>query len=384
MGSDSTVLGVAGMIIDETYFKEEVLPGLVRSSLQEFFPNDHQDMIITLQDESGERLFESQPFDGKGFEVVVPLSSIFKDMNFKVVMRSSSVEQTAKNVVAVNFSLSVAMTGLLVAGILMALRTASREMKLSRMKSDFVSNVSHELRTPLASMRAFGELLRLGWVDEPQKSREYGEYIENESCRLTHLIDNILDFSKIESAGKEYEFRETDIKELVQETLRSFEVRFGQSEFSVVLDVPHEPLPHAVLDRDAVSQSLVNLIDNAIKYSGESKKILVLLAREEGYITISVTDYGIGIQREEHQRVFDKFYRISTGLVHDVKGSGLGLAIVKHIMDAHRGKIMIKSQPGLGSTFTLCLPADKASSENDLGIHAATTNGDVSLRPARH
>jgi signal transduction histidine kinase len=381
IGLDSTVLGVAGMILDETYFKEDVLPSLVRSSLQEFFPNDHQDMIITLQDESGNRLFETQPFEGKGSEVVIPLPFIFEDMNFKVVMRTNSVEQNAKRVVAVNFSLSVAMTGLLIAGILMALRTASREMKLSRMKSDFVSNVSHELRTPLASMRAFGELLRLGWVDEPQKSREYGEYIENESRRLTHLIDNILDFSKIESGRKAYEFRETDIKKIVDEMLKSFEVRFAQSELNVVLELPHEPLPPVVIDRDAVSQSLVNLIDNAIKYSGESKKILVRLGREQGYITISVTDYGIGIPREEQQRVFDKFYRIATGLVHDVAGSGLGLAIVKHIIDAHRGKITVKSQPGLGSTFTLYLPAAEAVSKNDLRTHAGRT-GDVSLPSA--
>jgi len=189
LDGNSMVLGVAGMVVDETYFKGEVLPSLIEGSLQEFFPNDHGDMIITLQDVSGHRLFETQASEGKDFEVAEPLRLIFKDLSFKIVMRSYSLEQAAKRAVAVNLTLSVLMTGLLMAGIYMALRTTSREMKLSRMKSDFVSNVSHELRTPLASIRVFGEFFRLGWVKDSEKSREYGEYIENESRRLT-LVPN--------------------------------------------------------------------------------------------------------------------------------------------------------------------------------------------------
>jgi signal transduction histidine kinase len=113
-----------------------------------------------------------------------------------------------------------------------------------------------------------------------------------------------------------------------------------------------------VLNRDAITQSLVNLIDNAIKYSGSSKELIIRLGQEAGYVTVSVTDCGIGIPREEQQRIFDKFYRVSRGLVHDVKGSGLGLSIVKHIVEAHQGKIGLKSQPGVGTTFTMYLPID--------------------------
>ena len=377
VGANSMVLGVAGMIVDETYFKEEVLPRLVQSSLQEFFANDHRDMIITLQDSSGNRLFETQPSEGKDFEVVEPPGFIFKDLSFKIIMRSDSLEQAANRVVLLNLSLSVLMTGLLIAGIYLALRTTSREMKLSRMKSDFVSNVSHELRTPLASIRVFGEFFRLGWVREPEKSREYGEYIENESRRLTHLINNILDFSKIESGGRAYDFEAVDIREIVDETLRTFDVRLVQDGFDLVLDGT-EDLPQVVVNRDAITQSLVNLIDNAIKYSGSSKKLIIRLGQEGGFVTVSVTDYGIGIPREELERIFDKFYRVSTGLVHDVKGSGLGLSIVKHIMDAHRGKIGVKSQPGLGTTLTLYLPCDRGSGKNESHNHVGKS--DVSLQ----
>ena len=362
---NSTVLGVAGMIIDSTYLKQELLPELVQKSLRDFFSNDYHDIIVTLQDESGNNVFESQPLEGREPELGEPLRFVFKDLKLRIVRRTNSANQGAQRVVAVNLSVSVIMTCLLIAGVYMALRTASRDMKLSRMKSDFVSNVSHELRTPLASMRAFGELFRLGWVNEPEKSREYGEYIETESRRLTHLIDNILDFSKIESGGREFVFNRTNVREMVEETLRAFEVRFGQSKFDLVFEVHDEPLPEAVINRDAINQCLVNLIDNAIKYSGDSKRIIVRVGCEETYVTISVIDYGIGIPKNEQRRVFEKFYRVSTGLIHEVRGSGLGLAIVKHTMDAHRGKITVRSRPGFGSTFTLYLPADAADAKVD-------------------
>jgi len=135
----------------------------------------------------------------------------------------------------------------------------------------------------------------------------------------------------------------------------------SQGELDVVFESRDDRLPEAVINRDAINQCLVNLIDNAIKYSGESKRIIVRVGHEENYITIAVTDYGIGIPKKEQQRVFEKFYRVSTGLIHDVRGSGLGLAIVKHTMDAHGGKITVKSRPGFGSTFTLYLPADASS-----------------------
>jgi signal transduction histidine kinase len=203
-------------------------------------------------------------------------------------------------------------------------------------------------------------------VGDPEKSREYGEYIENESRRLTHLVNNILDFSKIETGGKAYVFEKTDVREIVDETLKTFDVRLVQDGFHLVLDGFEKEFPRVVVNRDAITQSLVNLIDNAIKYSGSSRKLIIRLGQEEGYVTLSVTDYGVGIPREEQQRIFDKFYRVSTGLVHDVRGSGLGLSIVKHIMDSHRGKIGVKSQPGFGTTLTLYLPDDRGWSSNGL------------------
>lgn len=351
------VVGVAGMVVDEAYLKDEVIPRLIESTLSKFFPDDCKDVIVTLHDKGGNLMFASQPIAAQSYEVGEPLPFIFKDLRLKIAMRYGTEEQGARRVFAINFSLTILMTGLLIGGIIMALRTASREMKLSQMKADFVSNVSHELRTPLASIRVFGEFLRLGRFKDPQKIREYGEFIETESRRLTQLINNILDFSRIESGRKTYNFEKADVSEIVAEALKAFEVRLSQDGFKIVYETPQRPLPVTVVDPDAIAQAFVNLLDNAVKYSGSSKEILVRVAAKDDYITVSVTDHGYGIAQEEKDKIFEKFYRVSTGLVHDVKGSGLGLSIVKHIIEAHNGQVTVNSKPGSGSTFTLSIPA---------------------------
>jgi signal transduction histidine kinase len=224
------------------------------------------------------------------------------------------------------------------------------------MKSDFVSNVSHELRTPVASIRVFGELLRLGRAQDPEKVREYGAHIEDESRRLTRLIDNILDFSRIESGRKEYHFAEGDVRELVQAVVRTFEVRLAAEGFRIVIDERDGRLPPLWMDSDALSQAFQNLLDNAVKYSGTSREIVVTLSADNGDVVIAVRDHGIGIARDEQRKIFERFHRVGTDLVHDVKGSGLGLSIVHHIVAAHGGSVAVQSEPGHGSTFTMRLP----------------------------
>ena len=229
-------------------------------------------------------------------------------------------------------------------------------MRLSEMKSDFVSNVSHELRTPLSSIRVFGEYMRLGRVEKPEKVRQYGEYIEAESRRLTQLINNILDFSKIESAEKKYRFCETDVAALVESTVNAFAVPLRDAGVTIAFESsPRVPLLR--VDRDAIGQVLMNLLDNAVKYSDGNKSIAVDVVAIGNEVRISVRDRGIGIPPAEQKKIFEKFYRVGTTLVHDVKGSGLGLSIVKHVVEAHGGRVELTSEPGNGSTFTLVLPA---------------------------
>jgi two-component system phosphate regulon sensor histidine kinase PhoR len=195
----------------------------------------------------------------------------------------------------------------------------------------------------------------MGRVEDPTKVREYGEYIEAESRRLSQLIANILDFSRIESGQKTYKFEEADVARVVAGTIKSFEARVNQSDFAISFASPAS-VPLAVVDPEAISLAVANLLDNAVKYSGSAREISVRIDHVGRYLSIAIADRGIGIPKEEHEKIFERFHRVGNALVHDVKGSGLGLAIVKHIVSAHRGWITVDSEPGKGSTFTVFLP----------------------------
>jgi signal transduction histidine kinase len=377
LDEEEKIVALAGMVVSQDYFVKEYLPEVIEKYQQKYLPEDYPDAVVTLRDEIDDLVLSTAEINGGKEEVSMGFGLIFKRLHLGMFMRQQTEEQWAKRYFIFNLSVSVLMMLLLIGGIVMALRTASREMKLSQMKADFVSNVSHELRTPLASIRVFGEFLKLGRVKEPKKIQEYGEYIENESRRLTQLINNILDFSRIESGQKTYHFEEADVTEIVEETLKSFDVRLNQNGFQVHLEMPETPLPLAKIDSAAIAQALVNLLDNAAKYSGEEREIKVRVAQKEGFITIAVTDYGVGIPVQEQEKIFEKFYRVSTGLVHDVKGSGLGLSIVKHIVEAHQGKVSVKSRQGDGTTFTIYLPIQWKTGEiipiADSGVSEAET-----------
>jgi signal transduction histidine kinase len=357
----SKLVGLAGMIVDEHHFRDVVLPNAVKWSLSDSFRDSEDRPVVSVRDDKGQIVYATDPLSDKRVwktETSKPFTFVFTDWKVGLSSGHTTPAMVARRNFLVNIGLSAALATVLLGGLALALRTASREMKLSQMKNEFVSNVSHELRTPLASIRVFGEFLRLGRFENPEKVREYGDYIETESRRLTQLINNILDFASIESGRKTYHFERCDVREVVCETLKTFEVRLRQKGFNIIVKGADVPLPPARIDAGAIAQSLSNLLDNAVKYSNGKMDITVSLRREGEYVVIAVTDQGIGIPRDEQEKIFDRFHRVSTGLVHDVKGSGLGLAIVRHIVDAHRGKVTIESRPGEGSTFAIHLPID--------------------------
>ena len=355
------IIAVAGMTVNEDFFTMEFFPEVIQKHLPEYFPTDYQQVVVAVNTEMNEPVMGSEPVSDADAEASMQLGFIFQRWHLVMRLRHMTGEQWARRNFIINASLWSVMTLFLVGGLVLTLRMASRSMKLSEMKSDFVSNVSHELRTPLASIRVFGEFFKLGRVKEHEKMREYGEYIETESRRLTQLINNILDFSRIESGQKSYHFHPTDISDVVADTLKMFEVRMKQSDFVINFKASPTSLPQVSIDADAMTQAMVNLLDNAVKYSGSAREIEVRLAQKNNWVTISVTDRGIGIPDEDHDRIFDRFHRVSTGLVHDVRGSGLGLSIVKHIVEAHRGKVTVESAPGRGSTFTIHLPVEEST-----------------------
>lgn len=252
---------------------------------------------------------------------------------------------------------AVVIAALLFGGVL-AIKSTAKELKLARLKSEFVSTVSHEFRTPLTSIRYLADLLQRGRVGKEDRKQQYCETITQESERLSRLIENILDFSKIEAGVKEYEFEEADMTEVCRDVVSRFQAQAASQEFTIKSEIPGE-LPQIHADREALSRALFNLLDNAVKYSGESRKISLRAWADESNIFIEVEDEGAGIGKEEQQRVFEKFYRSETIHESSVKGSGIGLTIVDHIVKAHGGEVFLESALGKGTKVTLRLPKNK-------------------------
>jgi signal transduction histidine kinase len=251
----------------------------------------------------------------------------------------------------------ISLMGLVILGAtLFGLRYVVRQLELARLKSSFVSNVSHELKTPVSLIRLAVETLEMRRFSTPEESDKFVRLIARETLRLNQLVDNILDFARLEAGQRVFKFVEVDLAEVIRETLDSFRLRLEDQGFKLDLDLPEE-LPAVRGEASAIAQCLLNLLDNAMKYSRARKEIRLAAAARNGEVAVSVTDRGIGIPPSDQRRVFEKFVRLETGLVHDVKGAGLGLSLVDQIVRAHGGRVKVESAPGEGSTFTLVFPA---------------------------
>jgi two-component system phosphate regulon sensor histidine kinase PhoR len=249
----------------------------------------------------------------------------------------------------------------LLIGVFVIYRNVKKQMELAQIKSDFVSNVSHEIRTPLALISMYIESLERGMVKTPEKIREYYSISLQETQRLTAIVNKILNFSQIESGKRSFTYHNVDLKETAEEALSMFRLNLENREFEWSFKAMEEDL-HIIADKEAVADAIINLIDNAIKYSDAVKKIDVHIGREKDHVFAEVRDHGLGISKSDQRHIFDKFYRVTNqNLAHKAKGSGIGLAIVKHIMDAHEGYITLNSKPGEGSAFRLYFPKIKTS-----------------------
>jgi signal transduction histidine kinase len=367
--AEAHVMGVAGMILDERWFRETLLPRVIDEQLRHFFSaeargsfsvrvRDGADVIVVSvgRDAADGRQTADEAADLQPEDTATePFPFVFSDWTIGLTSHGRSPEELARQSFWVHMTLTGILALAVAGGLVAALLAANRAVRLSEMKSDFVSNVSHELRTPLSSIRVFGEFLKAGRADDPETARRYGRHIEAESRRLSRLIDNILEFSRIESGSREYRFAPARIEEIVEGAVDAFRVRSREAGFTIEYEAPAE-LPAVRMDPDAIGQVMYNLLDNAVKYSGTSRWIGVTLAAENGAMVCAVRDRGIGIPRDEQRKVFDRFHRAGTSLVHDVKGSGLGLSIVEHVVRAHGGRVSLESEPGEGTVVTVTLP----------------------------
>lgn len=245
--------------------------------------------------------------------------------------------------------LLLAGLGMLLAGYI------RRQIRLTRLKNDLIATVSHELKTPVASVRLLVDTLIGNECRDPTQTREYLEMIARENLRLSRLIDNFLAFSRMERNKQVFDDRPVNPSEVVQQAAAAVHERFELAGCKLEVDVPPS-LPSVFGDFDALVTVLVNLLDNAQKYSPGEKRIVLRAMAKGKFLHFEVADQGMGIARRDLSRIFDRFYQVDSTLSRTAGGCGLGLAIVKFIVEAHGGKVSVESQVGKGSTFVVSLP----------------------------
>ncbi|MBK3518641.1 sensor histidine kinase [Carboxylicivirga marina] len=272
-----------------------------------------------------------------------------------------SISELANKRATQNIGLLILVDILLITGAWLFYRNVKRELHLAKVKSDFVSNVSHEIRTPLALISMYAETLQLGRLKEESKRQKYYNIIYRETQRLSGIVNNILNFSRIESGRQKLSFGNVNINDIVEDVNNNYNYHFNEKGFTVDTDINHE-LRSINADKQALTECVINLVDNAVKYSADTKKIHLRTGVRASYQFIEVSDEGIGISPKELKHIFDKFYRVTKGaLAHHAKGSGLGLSIVNHLVQGHQGKIEVESTEGKGSTFRILLPINNSA-----------------------
>ena len=267
-------------------------------------------------------------------------------------------EARARKKISIIYILIIALLFTLILGTYLFYKYIAREAELVKLKSDFVDSASHTLKTPLTRIRMLTEKLQLGWINEESRRDEYFRTIISETDLLTELVNNMLNFSKIEAGKKTYQFQKRSLPVIVQEVMDQYTAHINIPGFKI--ETRHQDdIPLFAMDPEAIKLIVMNLVQNALKYSGEDKFISVKTSRQKDRVLLEVSDKGHGIPQQDIPRLFEKFYRVNSPQVAAREGSGLGLYLVKHAVLAHKGEIGVKSFPGEGTTITISFPLDQ-------------------------
>ena len=356
--------GFAGVLLNEGFVRDDLIAGSIDKTVNRYHGNTaaSSDIAFTISDENSQVLYSNAAAQN-GYFLETNFDRPFSNWKAGVGLKNTNLDELARQSFLHSAGATLLVLLFLLCGIALTIRATDREARLAQAKSNFVANVSHELKTPLSLLSLFSEILELGRVNSEEKKTEYYRIIRHESLRLNKMIDNILDFSKIEAGRKTYVFTHSDMAEVIENVLSSYRYQIINSGFDIQTNVQRD-LPPVLIDRDAMAQAISNLLDNAIKYSAKVKQLSITAKTIGSDLSIEIADRGIGIPGAEQAKVFEKFYRVGNGLVHDVKGSGLGLSLVKHIIEAHHGTISVESEVGRGSRFTIRLPVASSAAHD--------------------
>lgn len=348
---------INGLQIDPSIFISEILSPRLQVIARE-------GMILSAYSEEEDTVvFTTQPTELMEKEIITSAASnlwLFPNYYLGVSFMDHSLNDLIAERTRNNIIMLVIINLIIVVGVMLIIRNVDKQVRLAKMKSDFVSNVSHEIRTPLALISMYAETLEMNRVKNDHERQQFYHIILAETKRLTELVNRILKFSKIEAGKQSYHFTRVNLNELVEEVVSSFEFHLHEGGFEI--EVTAVDLPDLMVDHESVATAIFNLLDNAIKYSETSKKIQIATGRKQNEAFVQVKDFGIGIPNNEKKRIFDKFYRVEDPLVHNTKGSGLGLNLVYEIAMANSGYVTLTSKLGEGATFSLFFPINEESS----------------------
>ncbi|QQK81075.1 PAS domain-containing protein [Salicibibacter cibi] len=241
-------------------------------------------------------------------------------------------------------------------GVVVVLHDITGVKRLEEIRKDFVANVSHELKTPVTSLKGFAETLLNESMENQDVQRQFLEIIWKESDRLQDLVGDLLELSRIETHNFQLNLQPIDLSKIGAETERL--LRKKADDKSLQFNVSSEGNKEMIGDAARIKQILLNLLTNAIAYTGEGGEVELNIYEEAEFIVCRVSDTGIGIEKQDLPRVFERFYRVDKARSRDLGGTGLGLAIVKHLLEAHEGTIEAKSKPNVGTMFTICFPKE--------------------------
>jgi nitrogen-specific signal transduction histidine kinase len=324
------------------------------------------DVAYRIVDEYGRFIngvdkLEDEPF------VVADIGKDFPGWKIELAFKAGDVfEKAASHRIAVYIWIGLLVIALILIAGGVAAQVVRKQIKLNKLKNDFIATVSHELKTPLASIRLLVDTLLEGNYKDQQQVTEYFQLVSKENERLTRLVDNFLTFSRMERNKQTFAMAWTSPADIVRDAAEAVKTKFGAGKCDFQIQIA-DNLPDIYADHDIMVTAVVNLLDNSYKYSYDDKKIELKVFSEDNFVCFSVKDNGIGMSRRQIKKIFDRFYQADTSLSRRVEGAGLGLSIVKFIIDAHKGTISVDSVPNEGTTFTIRLMA-KQLSPVDKGI----------------
>ena len=352
---------VTGLFIDSELFVEDIVgPRLQAISRDQFtlsvLTRSNGSIVYTTLTEQQQGNQPENEEAQRPAEALTKEFWVFPDYLLGIRTTGNTLQELVRERTKTNLILLVSLDIILIVAVVLVFRNLKKEVDLAQKKSDFISNVSHEIRTPLSLISMFSETLEMDRVPTEEKKHEYYRIISKETHRLTGIVNKILNFSQTEANKKTIHLERLNLTKEIKDILETYDFHLSNKGFEYTLTAQDDWWIKA--DKEAVTECIINLIDNAMKYSPDRKRIEITTGTENGFAYITFRDYGVGIAKKDQKYIFDKFYRVSSGNLAKSRGTGLGLSLVKQLMDAQKGKITVESEIGIGSTFAIYFPLD--------------------------